>query len=112
MITKFSSDYYLGSLYVEPLGGETTQEGGRIAKQDYDKIVSQTYGETILEAPLVIKIDNHYIALTPSTSSPSKTVKLPQETLDELEITNPPELTEILFPTKEAVKRFDKMGYF
>lgn len=110
MLTKFSSEYYIGEVYVAPI--DEPAEFGRIGQEEYDAIRREVYGPTLLEPPIVMKLENKYIQLKPDDSSATQTAELPQGLLDELEIFDVPSIEQVMFPTQEAIERFDKMGFF
>lgn len=97
-------------MYVAPL--DEAAEFGRISQEDYDEIRREIYGKTVLEPPLVIKIENKYIQLKPVEGNPHQTAELPRAIIDELGIQGLPSLEQVMFPTKEAIERFDQMGFF
>lgn len=111
MLEKLSSQYYIGRLYVEPLRANDA-EYGRIRQDAYDAIRRELYGKTLVEPPLVMKIETKHILLKPATNVPQHTAKIAKKTLEDLSIKNPPSLEEVFFPTKEAIERFNSMGFF
>lgn len=111
MLEKLSSQYYIGRMYVEPLVQPDT-EYGLIRQDAYDKISRELYGETLLEPPLVIKIENKHILLKPDVDVPQHTAQIARKTLEDMNIKNPPSLEEVFFPTKKAIERFNSMGFF
>lgn len=110
MLEKFSSQYYIGRMYIEPQR-EQDAEYGHIGQAAYDAIRDAIYGGTLTEPPLVMKVDNKHILLKPSDDVPQDTVQIAQETIDDSSITNPPSLEEVFFPTKEAIKQFHDFGF-
>jgi len=96
MFEEFSSGYYLGRLYVEPHDGEQAA----IRRDQHEHINEQLYatGEGVerLDAPLVMKVDSHHLAVRGEDDIPEGTLALPETVLDDTRIRNPPALKEVL----------------
>lgn len=96
MFEQFSSGYYLGRLYVEPFGGEQAA----IRRDEHEHINEQLYasGEGVerLDNPLVMKVGQHHLAVQGADGVPEGTLALPESTLEDTGIENPPTLKEVL----------------
>ncbi|WP_280535763.1 DUF5802 family protein [Halopenitus sp. POP-27] len=83
MFERFSSGYYLGTLYVEPHDGDRAL----IQRADHERVNEQLYatGEGLerLDAPLVMKLDTGHIPVDGDESVPSGTLVVPDEIADE-----------------------------
>ncbi|SEH61703.1 hypothetical protein SAMN05192561_11333 [Halopenitus malekzadehii] len=83
MFERFSSGYYLGTLYVEPHDGDRAL----IQRADHERVNEQLYaiGEGVerLDAPLVMKLDTGHIPVDGDESVPSGTLVVPDEIADE-----------------------------
>jgi len=109
MIEKLSSQYYVGQLYIEPTTESVNY--GFIGREDYEKLKEELYGETLLEPPLVMKVEKQYIRLKPSETVPHHSTQIPKTDINAANIETVPSLEEVLFPTKKAVEQFNKMGF-
>lgn len=107
-LEKFSSQYYMARVYIS---SHRDGEAGKIYQAGYDNIREQVYGPTVVEPPLIIKIEGRHIQVQPASDTPSDTISLPKKVIEKLSISNPPSLEEVFFPTSEAIKQLDKMGY-
>lgn len=96
MFEEFSSGYYLGRLYVEPFDGEQAA----MRRDQHEQINEQLYasGEGIerLDSPLVMKVDQHHVAVRGEEGIPEGTLALPEDLLEDTRIRNPPALKEVL----------------
>jgi hypothetical protein len=96
MFERFSSEYYVGRLYVEPRDGETPA----MCRQQHERVNRQLYasGEGVerVDLPLVMKIGPQHVAVHGDEGVPQDTVVLPEDLLENAAITNPPTLTEVL----------------
>ncbi|WP_135828595.1 DUF5802 family protein [Halorussus halobius] len=96
MFEEFSTGYYLGRLYVEPYDGEQAA----MRRDQHERINEQLYasGEGIerLDGPLVMKVDNHHLAVRGEAGIPEGTLALPEDLLDDTGVRNPPALKEVL----------------
>jgi hypothetical protein len=101
MFAEFSSGYYLGRLYVEPFEGDRAA----MRRDQHEQINEQLYasGEGIerLDGPLVMKVGNRHVAVSGDEGIPEGTLALPEAVLDDTDIRNPPELTEVLLAKSE-----------
>jgi hypothetical protein len=83
MFERFSSGYYLGTLYVEPHDGDRAL----IQRDDHERVNEQLYatGEGLerLDAPLVMKLDTGHIPVDGDEEVPSGTLVVPAEIADE-----------------------------
>jgi hypothetical protein len=96
MFEEFSSGYYLGRLYVAPSDGEQAA----MRRDQHEQINEQLYasGEGIerLDSPLVMKVDQHHVAVHGEDGIPEGTLALPEDLLEDTRIRNPPALKEVL----------------
>ncbi|WP_158055728.1 DUF5802 family protein [Halorussus halophilus] len=96
MFEDFSSGYYLGRLYVQPHDDERVV----MRRDQHEHINRQLYttGEGVerLDNPLVMKVDQHHLAVEGADDVPERTLVLPRSVLDDTGIRNPPKLKEVL----------------
>jgi hypothetical protein len=76
MFEQFSSEYYLGRLYVEPYDGEVAA----IHRTDHERMNEKLYadeGVSRLDAPLVMKLETAHIPVLGDEGVPSGTLAVP-----------------------------------
>lgn len=77
MFERFSTEYYLGSLYVEPHDGEWAV----LHREDHERVNEELYatGEGVerLDCPLVMKLDGRHFPVGPDPEVPHGTLALP-----------------------------------
>jgi len=110
MFEPFSSGYYLGRLYVEP-----TDEGRpAIQRTQHERVNERLYatGEGVerLDAPLVMKLGQTYLAVHGSDAVAEGTLAVPAETLEHIHIDDPPTLSEVLLAKAEHAQRLVSYG--
>lgn len=81
MFEQFTSEYYLGELYVQP----RDEPRAAIRQADQERVNEQLYeAETArLDAPLVMKIGTKHIPVTGDEDLPSGTLAVPRESVPE-----------------------------
>ncbi|MFB6304170.1 MAG: DUF5802 family protein [Haloferacaceae archaeon] len=82
MFERFSSEYFLGRLYVQP--GE--DDRAVIQRDDHERMNEELYatGEGVerLDNPLVMKLDGRHFPVHPDDAVPRGTLALPPEMSD------------------------------
>jgi len=82
MFERFSSEYYLGELYVRPHDGKRAV----VRRADHERLNEQLYadgdGLERLDAPLVMKVDSGHIPVAGDEDVPSGTLAVPHELAD------------------------------
>ena len=110
MFEAFSSGYYLGRLYVEPASG------GRAAiNRDHHELVNeQLYttdeGVSRTDLPLVMKLGAAHLTVHGEEGVPERTLAVPEELLDDLDVSNPPTLEEVLLAKRDHAARLLDIG--
>lgn len=101
MFEEFSQGYYLGRLYVEPHDGDRAV----MQTQQHERVNEQVYatGEGIerLDAPLVMKLDDHHFSVHGLDGVPEDTLAIPSELFEHTRVRNPPALKEVLLAKAE-----------
>lgn len=97
MVEVFSSRYYLTQLYVVPYNGGQAV----VDKERFDRI-QRLYMHT---RPLVFKIGNSHIPAHGEAMVPPRTLALPREQYDQLDIEDG-ELTNVLLANDGTVEQF------
>jgi len=96
MFERFSSEYYLGRLYVEP----RDVEAAAMCRAQHERVNRQLYasGEGVerLDLPLVMKLGPQHIAVHGEDGIPQDTLAVPETLLENADIRNPPTLKEVL----------------
>lgn len=110
MFEPFSSGYYLGRLYVEPTDGARPA----IQRTQHERVNESLYatGEGVerLDAPLVMKLGQTYLAVHGSDEVPEGTLAVPERTLERIHIDNPPTVSEVLLAKAEHAARLVSFG--
>lgn len=110
MFERFSSSYYLGRLYVEPHGGEHAV----MQRDDHEQVNEQLYatGEGVerLDTPLVMKIGSRHFPVLGADGVPEGTVALPEGSLEEARVRNPPSLREVLLATRDRAAQLLRLS--
>lgn len=110
MFEPFSSGYYLGRLYVQPHDGEHAV----MQRDDHEQVNRQLYatGEGIerLDAPLVMKIGTRHFPVLGADDVPEGTVVLPEDSLEEAQVRNPPSLREVLLATRDRAAQLLRLS--
>lgn len=82
MFERFTSEYYLGRLYVEPHDGDRAV----IQRADHERVNEELYatGEGVerLDGPLVMKLDGIHFPVLPDDGVPHGTLALPRSLSD------------------------------
>jgi hypothetical protein len=112
MFEEFSSGYYFGRLYVEPFDGERPA----IQREQHERVNRQLYatGEGVerLDAPLVMKLGNCHFPVHGDETVPGDTLALPKPMLEDVNVENPPTLTEVLLAKADRAEQLLRMaGY-
>lgn len=96
MFEEFSRGYYLGRLYVEPYAGDRAV----MQSAQHERVNAQVYatgdGLERLDHPLVVKLEDHHLAVHGAEDVPADTLGVPDTVLDAAGLTNPPTLREVL----------------
>lgn len=79
MFERFSSGYYLGSLYVQPRG----EDEAAIRRDDHERVNEQLYatgnGVERLDNPLVMKVGTRHYPVVGDDDVPTGTLALPED---------------------------------
>lgn len=90
MFEEYSSGYYFGRLYVEPFEGDRPA----MQREQHELVNKQLYttGEGLerVDAPLVMKLENHHFPVEGNEDVPGHTLALPEEMLGSVDLDNPP----------------------
>ncbi|MFB6353077.1 MAG: DUF5802 family protein [Halobacteriales archaeon] len=111
MFEAFSGGYYLGRLYVEPWDGDRPV----MQADQHERVNQQVYatgdGVERLDYPLVMKLDDHHLAVHGADGVPADTLGLPEPILEESRVDRPPALREVLLAKADrAVQLLDWFG--
>lgn len=101
MFEQFSSGYYLGRLYLEPYTGQRAV----MHTDQYEQVTDQLYETEGYSGPLVMKIGSTHLPVHGAGGVPGQTVALPEETLSETSVQNPPTLTEVLLAKADRARQ-------
>jgi hypothetical protein len=108
MFERFSSEYYVGRLYVEPTDGEAAA----MCREQHEQVNRQLYasgdGVERIDLPLVMKLDSSHIAVHGDERVPEDTLAVPEDVLENTRVRNPPTLKEVLLA--EANRARDLLG--
>ncbi|MDG5775825.1 DUF5802 family protein [Haloarculaceae archaeon H-GB2-1] len=108
MFERFSSEYYVGRLYVEPTDGEAAT----MCREQHEQVNRQLYatgdGVERVDLPLVMKVGSHHLAVHGDDTVPQDTLAIPEDVLESTRIRNPPTLEEVLLA--EADRANDLLG--
>ncbi|CAM2757326.1 MULTISPECIES: DUF5802 family protein [Halobacterium] len=110
MFEAFSSGYYLGRLYVEPA------DTGRAAinRSHHQRVNEQLYttaaGVSRTDLPLVMKLGGAHLAVDGQADVPQQTLAVPADRLDDLNVDNPPTLSEVLLAKRDHAARLLDIG--
>lgn len=110
MFEEFSAGYYFGRLLVEPFGGDRPA----IQRDQHERVNEQLYadgdGVERLDAPLVMKLDGHHVAVHGEESVPEHTLAVPADLLAEMDVENPPTEREVLLAKADRAWQLLKLG--
>lgn len=101
MFEQFSDGYYLGRLYVEPTAHECATMCRAQHRQVNEQLYADSEGIERLDTPLVMKLDQHHLAVHGNEDVPADTLAVPEELLTETTIQNPPSLQEVFLAKAE-----------
>lgn len=101
MFERFSSGYYLGRLYVEPHDGERALLQEDLHELANEEIYATGDGPERLDLPLVMKIGRRHFPVHGARGIPDGTVAVPEDTLEAVDVRNPPSLREVLLATRD-----------
>ena len=110
MFERFSESYYLGRLYVEPHGGERAL----MHRDQHEQVNEQLYatggGLERLDTPLVMKIGGRHFPVLGADGVPEGTVALPEASLEDARVENPPSLSEVLLATRDRAAQLLRLS--
>ena len=110
MFEAFSSGYYLGRLYVEPAPGERAA----INRDQHELVNEQLYttdeGVSRTDLPLVMKLGPAHLTVHGEDQVPERTLAVPERVLEDLDMSNPPTLREVLLAKRDHAARLLDMG--
>lgn len=102
----FSSAYYLSRFYVTPYDGDRAA----IQQDHHEHVNEELYatddGLVRLDEPVVMKVDETYVPVHGDEDIPDGMLAVPDDILDTIRVTNPPELKEVLLPKPDARLNF------
>jgi hypothetical protein len=104
MFERFSSGYYLGRLYVQP---RETQRAA-IASAAHEQVAEQLYetdGVYRTDQPLVMKLGTTHFTVTGDEGVPAETLALPESLVADLDIRNPPTLSEVFLAKADRARQ-------
>lgn len=105
MFEQFSRGYYLGRLYVEPSSDATAT----MCQQQHERVNAQLYaddeGVARLDLPLVMKLGSAHIRVHGEEGVPADTLAIPEDRLDDTNVQNPPELSEVLLAKADRARQ-------
>ncbi|MFB6270481.1 MAG: DUF5802 family protein [Halobacterium sp.] len=111
MFEAFSSGYYLGRLYVEPTGGDRAA----INSRHHEQVNAQLYADdddalVRTDLPLVMKLGAAHLAVEGGDDVPERTLAVPEDVLDAIDVDNPPSLEEVFLAKRDHAARLVDMG--
>jgi|AntDeeMetagen192_2_1112575.scaffolds.fasta_scaffold01716_2 hypothetical protein len=104
MFEEFSTSYYLGRLYVTP----TPEDRALIERTTHERVTEQLYAaDTDVSTPdsLVMKLDTAHFAVHGDDAVPTETLAVPEELLLDLDVSNPPTLTEVFLAKADRAEQ-------
>lgn len=105
MFAEFSRGYYVGRLDVAPRDGERAALQRRL----HERVNAQLYADeelARLDAPLVMKLGTHHLAVEGDDGVPAGTLEVPEDVLSSSDVRNPPEPKEVLLAKTDVAARF------
>ncbi|MDY6779568.1 MAG: DUF5802 family protein [Halobacteria archaeon] len=116
MFEEFSSGYYLGRLYVEPHDSDVPVLHENLHRSIGEKLYDGTEGiepsvSNDGEKPVVIKLGNRHLVVE-GGEVPSSTLGLPEDTIEEFDIRNPPSLKSVLLAKAEHAAKILSLRRF
>lgn len=104
MFEEFSSSYYLGRLYVTP----SHEDRAFLERTAHERVKEHLYeAASGVSTPdsLVMKLDTAHFPVHGDESVPSETLAVPEPLLAELDVANPPTLTEVFLAKAERAEQ-------
>lgn len=104
MFEEFSTSYYLGRLYVTP----STEGRALIERTTHERVKEQLYAASAdVSTPdsLVMKLDTAHFPVHGDDGVPTETLAVPEQLLDDLDVTNPPTLTEVFLAKADRAEQ-------
>jgi hypothetical protein len=104
MFEEFSGGYYLGRLFVEPYDGECAA----MQRTEHERTNQQLYGaddDPAADNPLVMKLDDTHFPVHGAAEVPSGTLAVPTPLLDQLRVSQPPALREVLLAKADRAEQ-------
>lgn len=112
MFEEFSSGYYFGRLYVEPVDVDRAVMQRTQHERANEQVYASGEGVQRLDAPLVVKLENTHIPVLGDDAVPEDTLAVPEGLFRELDIANPPSMTEVLLAKADVAWQLLRMqGY-
>ena len=106
MFERFSSDYYLGRLYVEPHESERAV----MQRADHERVSEQLYDGADDPEPLVMKVGSTRLRVHGAGGVPGWTLALPESVLPAAGVETPPALDEVLLAKTDRGARLLDLG--
>ncbi|MFB6072069.1 MAG: DUF5802 family protein [Halobacterium sp.] len=110
MFEAFSSGYYLGRLYVEPAPGDRAAINREHHEQVNEQLYTTDEGLSRTDLPLVMKLGEAHLAVDGEDDVPERTLAVPADLLESLDVGNPPTLEEVLLAKREHAARLRDIG--
>lgn len=110
MFEAFSSGYYLGRLYVEPVAGDRAAINSRQHERVNAQLYASDEGISRTDLPLVMKLGPSHLAVDGEADVPERTLAVPEDVLDDLDVGTPPSLEEVLLAKREHARRLVDIG--
>lgn len=110
MFDRLTPNYYVGEMYIEPIDGN--EHKGQMNANDFQYIIESLYNTPVLTQPLMLKLRNHHVEFEPNEDVPHGTLRISDETFEEVGYSMLPASKEVLVPTAKCVKVFRQMGFF
>jgi hypothetical protein len=110
MFEEFSAGYYFGRLYVESFEGDRAV----IQRDQHERVNERLYadgaGVERLDAPLVMKLENHHVVVHGEDEVPEGTLAVPERLLSEIDVDDPPTEREILLAKADRAWQLLRLG--
>ncbi len=98
IFTNYSSNYYVGKLYVTPSQSQSPSQSPTISQRLLKEINAQLQRDKEIkqyDSPLTFKIGTRHITVNGDGNTPTYTITVPESIIDDIDISQPPELTRV-----------------
>jgi len=110
MFEEFSAGYYFGRLFVEPFDGDRAVIRRDQHEQVNERLYADGSGVERLDAPLVMKLENHHVVVHGDEDVPQDTLAVPKPVLEDIDIENPPTEREVLLAKADRAWQLLRLG--